>query len=246
MVKAIEKTLTILNTLSAIGPSGTSELADKLEMPRSTIHHHLQVLESHQFVVNDSGTYRLTFRFLEIGQELRHQNELFVVGQSEISELTDNIGYPAGMYVKEHGSAVLVFRAGLDPTVPVTLYPGRHLPLHATAAGKALLASTVEKPRVERLAELPLDGYTDKTITSPDKLAEDIRTVSDNGYATATEERWESRCSVAVPVHDGRTRSAVLEAAVPAAEFSESTLETLTTELQQTVNVIQIKSEYSE
>jgi len=248
MVKTLEKTFAILDALREAGPSGTTDLAERLELPRSTIHHHLQMLESHRYVVNNGGTYRLALRFLETGQQIRHENKLFTVGQSEINELTDSIGYPVGMYVKEHKSAVVLLRAGIDTTISISLYPGRHLPIYATAAGKVLLSSALGESRTAKLEDLSLEleEYTENTITTPEKLAADIRATNERGYAIATGERWDDRCSVAVPVQGGGAQPAALEVAVPSDEFDESTLEILRTELLQTVNVIEIKSGYPE
>jgi DNA-binding IclR family transcriptional regulator len=77
---------------------------------------------------------------------------------------------------------------------------GSRLPLHCTGVGKVLLAFAPEAVQREVLAA-PLRRVTRHTVTSPGRLAEQLRRVRAEGYASTVEEMSLGACSVAVPVH---------------------------------------------
>jgi IclR family acetate operon transcriptional repressor len=72
---------------------------------------------------------------------------------------------------------------------------GRPSVAHATATGKVMLAFSAEE-----LPIAPLARYTDRTVTDPARLAEEVATVRRIGHAHASGEREPDLNAVAVPV----------------------------------------------
>jgi DNA-binding IclR family transcriptional regulator len=80
---------------------------------------------------------------------------------------------------------------------------GRPVAMHAIAAGKVLLASLPERT-VLGIARRGLVSYTQRTITDPRSLLEELAAVRRRGYALGLGE-WDERINaVAVPVCDAR------------------------------------------
>jgi DNA-binding IclR family transcriptional regulator len=72
------------------------------------------------------------------------------------------------------------------------------MPLHATGAGKVLLAYAPVEVRTWVFANLT--RVTPYTVTQPGRLREEIRRVHQEGYAQTVEEMAMGGCSLAVPI----------------------------------------------
>lgn len=246
-MQALEKTFDIVECLEASGPVKLSGIAERMDMARSTVHHHLADLERRGFVVNDDGTYRLTLRFLDIGERVRRRRQLFQTARSEIDELSQAVGRPVTITILEQNQAVVLYSRGEDPRIPVSLHPGQHLPLHATATGKAILGSLRESPRNELMAQIDLRAFTDNTITDIETLEAESQLVVNQGYAYAEEERWNGRCGIAVSFSPGQDGPmAAVEVSFTSDAVNAIDQDDLASDIHQSVSVIDIKSDYSQ
>jgi IclR family acetate operon transcriptional repressor len=70
---------------------------------------------------------------------------------------------------------------------PVELPPGAAVPLHATAVGKAVLASWSDHA-LENFLARPLPAFTPATITDPAALRRQIHQAQARGYAEVSDE----------------------------------------------------------
>lgn len=76
---------------------------------------------------------------------------------------------------------------------------GLHAPLHSNAFGKVILTF-----KNTDLSTLTFKKYTSNTITSIDKLQEEIDFIKKRGYAIGHEEHEYGLCSVAVPLFNSK------------------------------------------
>src|SRR2546428_11930651 len=83
---------------------------------------------------------------------------------------------------------------------------GNRTPLHATGAGKALLANLPAPRRDALLERLDLRGYTARTIVDRAVLRRTLDEVREKGYALDDEEYDEGVRCVAVAVGTGNRR----------------------------------------
>ncbi len=80
---------------------------------------------------------------------------------------------------------------------------GNRVPLHATGAGKALLAALPAARRDGVLDRLELRPYTPHTIVDPAALRRALEEIRERGYAIDDEEYDDGVRCVAVPVMGG-------------------------------------------
>jgi DNA-binding IclR family transcriptional regulator len=85
--------------------------------------------------------------------------------------------------------------------VRVVSFLGAALPEHCTAAGKIYLVFEAEGGVRSSLPER-LERYTDKTIVDRNALLEQIKEISETGYAVERGEFAEDVHSIAVPIRD--------------------------------------------
>lgn len=89
----------------------------------------------------------------------------------------------------------------LDPPMllAATNWVGREVPLHASSAGKVFLAFSANSDAPSGLRS-PLPRYTGRTITSRNRLREELKRVRCDGYGTSVDEIEFGLTTVSVPV----------------------------------------------
>ena len=207
--------------------AGITELADELDLSKGSVHNHLVTLERLGVVVSTDGRYGLGLGFLDIGMSVRDGMALYQLARSEVEGLAESTGESTSLVVAEGGQAV--HAAVEDPERNSRrIRLGSRLPLHATAAGKLILAY---RPRgaVENYVETHgLERHTDRTLQSPTNLREELQSITDRGLAFDRGEFDADMRSVAAPIRrEDRTEelAGVLAVQGPAERLSGKRLE---------------------
>jgi DNA-binding IclR family transcriptional regulator len=203
-IKAVKISQDVIDVLAERGQAGVTEVAAALDVPKSTAHDHLRTLEGVGSVVNEGGTYRLSTRFLRIGEIARNDHELFVRGREEVRALSETIGENkhVQLVTEENGCcAVLLATRWQRDTLPqATRASPMHVHLHTNAPGKAILA-TMDREAIDRiLAEHGLPRRTPNTITEEDELFAAVERVREDGYAIDEGELIAGMTGVAAPI----------------------------------------------
>lgn len=213
-IKAVKVTHDVVETLVDRGPVGVTEVANALDLPKSTAHDHLRTLERVGYAVNEGGAYRPSTKFLHIGKQARDDHELFVHGRERALELTastDGTKY-VQLVTEENGRCAVLFatrRQHSDGSLQASHAHPTHVHLHTNAPGKAILA-TLSSERVERiLDEHGLEARTPRTITDETTLFDALERIRDAGYATDVGELIPGMSGVAAPIVTDNVNGAV-------------------------------------
>src|SRR4051812_36365087 len=143
-IQSIDRAARILRTLAS-GPRrlGVTELAQRLGLAAPTVHGLLQTLQAHGFVEQDrdSGKYQLGAGLLQLGNSYLDLNELrarSLVHAERLAGRADAAVRVRGV----HGGGVMVVHHVFRPDASLqTLEVGAQLRVHASALGRAILAS---------------------------------------------------------------------------------------------------------
>lgn len=200
LVSSTDKLFTILETLQALDGARVSELAEELDYAKSTIHRHLATLEYKEYVVKEGDTYYVGLQFLNFGKYAKNRKDAFVMAQDKVEELAEETDERAQFLVEEHGKAVYVHRAIGKHAVQTDPGVGKRVPLHATAAGKAILAHLPEQRVDEILETQGLSKITDQTITDEETLRSELESIREQGYSFNLQENLDGLRAVGVPV----------------------------------------------
>lgn len=187
-VKATATSARITEALIELDGATVTELDDYLPLSKSSIHNHLETLETLGFVVRDGWTYRVSLRFLQIGGVARRQHPLYEVGLPTVRSLADSSGLVASLVVVERSEAICLYSAIGEKAETAAVEAGDTLPFHCTAAGKALLAAIPFDRMDDVIATDELKKRTEKTLTTRDALEREIRTIQSRGIAFEDEE----------------------------------------------------------
>ncbi|AXR79959.1 IclR family transcriptional regulator [Natrarchaeobaculum sulfurireducens] len=198
-MKATEATFEVIEALSQRGKGRVTEL----DLPKSIVHRHLSTLEDLEYIANEGGAYRLGFRFLKLGERARTRSEAYQLAGQKVDDLAEETGECAQFIVHEYRKGVYVFRAAGERAVQTDSEVGKRIPLHATAAGKAILTHL---PR-ERTAAIVdchgLEPVTPNTMTEKGNLLDELEVILEQRYSINNQENTEGLRAVGVPVQHG-------------------------------------------
>lgn len=201
-VKADETMIAIIEALQKRDGCGVTDLANAVGVSKSTAHRHLSTLRTNRFVTKRDGTYELSFKFLDIGGYVRVQDPVYKRIKPTLRDIAEETGEFVGFLVEEDGLGVYLYSEMGSEGVQNDVRIGRHVHLHQSAAGKAILGS-LPRERVEAIIErYGLPARTPKTITDQETLFEELESVSERGYAYARGDHTEGLWAVGVPVHN--------------------------------------------
>ena len=213
-VPAVERTLAIFEVL-AHSRSGLalSELARRLQVPKSSLHCVLLTLERTGYIHRNrrTGRYLLGLKLFGLansalsGLMLREIAEPFLRSLMEETHLTVHLAILEGV------EAVLVERVEPPGAARLATWVGKRMDLHCTAVGKALAASLTDEQLNSLIQQRPLLRHNDNTIRSLAKLQKELARVRQMGYAVDDEEEEAGHRCIGAPIVDssGRTVAAV-------------------------------------
>lgn len=245
-VDASKTTLRVVEALKHLEGAGVTELAEHLELPKSTVHNHLQTLTECDFVVAEDGEYRIGLRFLDFGMFVKERIDILDAATEEVERLAEETGELVNLMIEEHGLGVYVYQAYGDRAVNTNLHTGKRVHLHQTAQGKTILTHLPEERFEEILQGQGLPAYTPNTTTDRDELESELATIREHGYAYDDEEWMQGLRCVAAPIldTDGYSLGAI-GICGPTRRLSGNTYEEEFPDLvQSSANVIELNIEY--
>ena len=208
-VPAISRAAAILGQLADAGgaPLTVSELARRLDLPKSSTANLCLALESERLLSRSESGFLLGRRLVELGGAYLasiDQVKAFYAAcrmQPHISRQTARVAVLDGMDV--------LYLARYDGAQPIRLTAniGDRFPAHCTATGKALLARLAPEVLEERLRGRHLVGLTERSITDPVALRAELQRVREAGHAVDDEEATPDVTCVALAVPGLRTDS---------------------------------------
>ena len=198
-IGSVERSVTIIEALKELERARVDELVDHLGISKSSVYTHLITLKRKGLVVQEKNKFHLSLRFLTIGQSARDLRGNSTTIKPYIREISDKTGMITTFMVEENGEGVLLYRESAEQPLE-TAKVGKYVALHATSAGKAILAHLSESKREQILEENTLPKLTENTISKVEQLKKELETVREQGYAVNRGERISKLWSIAVPI----------------------------------------------
>lgn len=200
-VQSVDRALRLLEQVANAGPRGetVSVLATGCALNRATAWRLLGTLEAHGLVERDPETnrYHTGFALIRLWASAGYDG-LVRRTRPILERASEQTGETAGLAVP--GTRGVTYIGEVAPRSVLSVsWLAREVPLHATSTGKALLAWL---PPAEALGmlEKPLRGFTDTTVTDPDRLREELVATRVRGYAECAGELEPALFGVSAPV----------------------------------------------
>lgn len=199
-VKTTDTVIRILEGLQTADGARVSELADDMDLARSTIHRHLTTLHQHEYVVKEGDMYYIGLQFLNLGEYARSRHNAYRMAKLKVEELAEETAERVQFIVEEHGHAVYVYRKRGGHAVQTDPGIGKRIPIYATAAGKAILAHLPEPTATSIIEQSSFKQITDETITNRETLLKELEVIRERGYSFNKEENIEGLHAVGAAV----------------------------------------------
>lgn len=246
-VKSLHTSIQIVEILEELQSGGVTEIAEKLNIPQSTVFNHLKTLEAEEYVINEGGSYRISPKFLKVGARAREYYDIYDVAQDEVERLAKETGEISGLIIEEHGFGIFLHRQEGSNAVSVDSYVGQRIYLHGAALGKAILAFLPADQRESIIRDKGLPKLAENTITNRDVLSMELDQVREDKIAYDNQERLEGLRSVAVPLtnKDGRVLGS-LSVAGPASRLQDERLHgDLADKVREAADIIELNIAYA-
>lgn len=201
-VKSTRTTFRIIETLEVSNGARVTDLAEKLELAKSTIHQQLSALYELGYVTKENGQYELGLKFLDLGEYVRTRKPLYNLAEPLVEELATETGERAQFFAEEHGRAVYIHTKQGEHAVQADRRVGKQRYLHSSAGGKAILAHLSPEKIEAVIDQWGLPQETDNTHATRESLLEDLEVIRERGYSLNQAESISGLWSVGVPVMD--------------------------------------------
>jgi DNA-binding IclR family transcriptional regulator len=222
-VQSVDRALDLLEGLvAAEGEVAITALATRTGLHVSTVHRLLATLLRRGYVRQNPETsrYYAGAKLATLSEGRSRFGELRLRARPLLRGLTEATRETANLVVLDDLQAVYIETMPSPQVVRLFTVVGNRTPLHATGAGKALLANLPAARRDALLERLDLRGYTSRTIIDRAALRRTLDDVREKGYALDDEEYDEGVRCVAVAVVAPAGREAVAGSPVAALSIS--------------------------
>ncbi len=217
-VRTLLRGLALLEALAQTPDLTLSEVARRVRLPVSTTYRMLETLRRRGFVhLSGASRYRVGLRAFEVGMGFLNGQRLPEVARPAMVDLVNRVNETANLAMRDGWEAVYVLQVESRQMLRLFAHPGARHPLHCTGVGKILLAWEPEDQVRAFLESAPLLRFTPRTLTDPEAILRELRSVRTRGYAVDREERERGVRCVAAPVRDSQGRVvAALSVSAPA------------------------------
>lgn len=165
-------------------PTTLSELASQIGAPVSSCHGLVRTLRNRGYLYSVGGRSALypTKRLLEVASTIAAHDPILEQLGPSLSALRDSTTETVILGKRQDDRIVyLEVVEGLN-TIRYAAKPGKMVPLHSSAIGKAMLATLTAKELDALIISGGLEQITDNTLTNADTLRTDIEAGRERGY----------------------------------------------------------------
>ena len=213
-IQSLERAINILNLFRSTRNSlGISDMANALNLAKTTVHGLASTLENNGFLKRNAATrkYRLGFALFELGTIQAADLEINQRAFYPLRELSNELNHLCRVAIWDRGAVIVTMTVHPQGHEITTRQFGPRLPGYCTALGKAILANKSDLELDAYLEDINLIAFTPNTIKDRQLLAEDLLQTRTRGYSISRMEILPHQVGLGAPVLDiaGETMGAI-------------------------------------
>jgi DNA-binding IclR family transcriptional regulator len=213
-IRAVDRAVAVLTAFTIEDPAlSLADIAERTELSKPTVFRLLTSLRRHGFIAQDEdrGEYRLGFELVSLAAIRRRQTKVWEVALPYLRRIRDAVDETVLLCVRIDDERYILDQVESTQPIRRVARIGERVPLYAGAASRILLAAMDDHEVDDYLGRTSLRSLGPATITDPDALRADLRSVRELGYAIGNNERNVGGNGIAVGVRDytGRTVAAL-------------------------------------
>ncbi len=199
--QSIIKAFSILELISH-HPEGLrlTDISRTLSIDKATTLRFLSTLEHIGFIKKKNDNYLLGLKLYEFGLKVPFKTLVVDKVHNILERLVEEINETVNFGVLHEGKVLYLDKIESKRSLQINTHIGDKISLHCTALGKSILSSLPTSDLKCILNKIKLKKKTKNTISSRDKLVEEINTTKKKGYSVDNEEFEEGLRCVAVPI----------------------------------------------
>lgn len=199
-VQSIERAFTVLRELS-LGPAGVTDIAERVDLPKSTVSRLLSALEA-EGAVSQRATgsdYELGAGLAALADAANNDANMAAVVRPFLIELSEATGESAGFVVRSGRNVYWVDNVEHEESaVQVQDRTGFYAPMHSVPAGLALLAHLPADEIASYIAQ-PLERVNQRTIADVATLRAHLGQIVADGLVWSIDDLGDGITALDVP-----------------------------------------------
>lgn len=189
-IETTDISLAILEFIQQRDGVRIGEIAEEMDLAKSTVHGHLATLRRREYVIKNDNKYHPGLKLFNMGQSAKQRDSRFRVVEEKIRKFSDEITEEIDFSVEENGRTIVLFdEIGSSKRPGFQL--GDYFYMNTNAAGKAILAEFSDTAVESVIETWGLPEETEYTITDRDALFEELEEVRKQGYAINNQGNFE-------------------------------------------------------
>lgn len=214
VVQSVERTLDILELLSEnIDGMGLTEISNRIDLHKSTVHRLLGTLIYKDFVKQDTETnkYKITIKLYELGVKKIASADILEVSKPYTKELMKKLNEVVHLVIQDNNDIIYIDKVEADNTIRMASTIGRRRPLYCTSVGKAMMAHMSDEEVKEIWENSKIEKLTEKTITDFNDFLTELEKIREYGYAVDDEENEVGVRCIGAPIFNntGKVQGAI-------------------------------------
>ena len=201
--------LLILEEIAGLGVAvKPMVLAEKLGLPKPTMHRLLQTAEAEGFLQRDldGRSYGPGPRLRRLAVSAMSSEHLRTARLTILRGVAEEIGETCNLATPDREGMTYLDRVETKWPLRIQLPIGTQVPFHCTASGKMYLSTLRSNSLEAVLSARPLEARTQRTLILAGAIKDELELTRTRGYSTDDEEFMVGMIAVAVPVNDAQKR----------------------------------------
>lgn len=199
-IKSIHRVIDIIEEIQVNRGSRIKDLAQTLDMNKSTIHTHLATLQNRGYVTkNSDDEYHLDFQFFVLGGGVRDYRSIFNDVRPILLDIANETGEIVSYVIESNGKMIFLADELGENAIRTKVHPGFCTELHTSPEGQALLAHLSNERRNSILSRINYNNYPGLNRSG---LEEELETIRDQGFTYGSNSVTENVTAISAPVVD--------------------------------------------
>lgn len=213
-----------------------SEIQNLSKIPKSSLYGLMNDLVDLQIFSYDKNTksYSMGPKFVQLSYKCIANFDLLNTIDDACAKLSNTIGETVHAGMLSNTDVTYISKHEGENKISIINNKGMTLPAHASAVGKALLSGYSDEELRQLYQGKELQRFTPNTITSIDKLIEEISKVRKLGYSKEYGEISLLAACVGIPIIQNKKVITAISVTVPISKFTEEYQEYILNLLKET------------
>lgn len=234
IVDSLATALRILDLFTTDEPElSLRQLSEKSGLYKSRIHRLCGTLVASGFLIRMPwASYQLGPKLMTLGKIYENSNTVVTISRPIMHKLAHSTGESVALFSLNGETAFCLAREFGRSRLVFAIQAGDNMHLHASAAGRILLAHGPEELRKKILNVRQFEQFTALTMTDPQHISDELIAIKKRGYAVNRGERELEIAAIAAPIFNHQNKVECALAVVgPVQRFSLNNEEEIVTKL---------------